>query len=193
MKKESIVSGFIALTLSLGLTGFNPSLVKACKTGTEKGCGPGKVASLSSCSLLGNSLPCPCFLLKKSDELKLTARQQGDLKTIKLAIQKEVISNYAQVKILKLELQNVLEQKTVDTKKADRFIGRIAEYLADTAKDCLVARLKARQLLTESQSKLAGKLAAVCQTNRCGISKAKCANQGIPGSSPFLQVGDLTK
>ncbi len=97
------------------------------------------------------SLPCPGSLLHKKDELGLNDDQVTQLKKLKSSSQKIKVRKSADIKILEIELKEILDAKSVDKKAVENKIDAIGELQSQIIKDCVVSKLTARELLTDEQ------------------------------------------
>ncbi|MFQ5646756.1 MAG: Spy/CpxP family protein refolding chaperone [bacterium] len=115
-----------------------------CKQGSGKCCGKGDIVAC------GN-LPSPCGLLAQKDILGLNDSQVTKLKKLKSDSQKAKVRQTADLKILKIELQDLLDKKSVDKKAVEAKLDAIGTKRTKLAKDCINAKLTARELLSEEQ------------------------------------------
>ena len=135
-----------------------------------------------SCLIDCGNLPGPGLVLKARSELELTESQVTQLKALKLAAKKEKVRLKADIKILKLELAELLDKKVVDKTTVDAKVDEIAQLSAKCAKQCIQTKLDTRQLLTEEQLKQVEDLKATCPLSQSGAE----------GVAPQSQAGFAT-
>lgn len=100
---------------------------------------------------IGREFPNPHYLLHNKDELKLNANQVEQLKKLKFSSIKAKAQKYADLKIQKIELKEILDEKSIDKKAVGKKIETIGRLYTQIAKDRVITRLAARELLTEKQ------------------------------------------
>lgn len=100
---------------------------------------------------VGSEFPNPQYLLHNKDALKLNANQVDQLKKLKFNSKKVKAQNYADLEIQQIELNEMLDGKSVDKKAVESKIETIGKLYTQIAKDKLVTRLAARELLTDKQ------------------------------------------
>lgn len=98
-------------------------------------------------------LPCPIVLLDHADEFNLTEDQAVQIKKLKYSFKKAKTKTKADIKILEIELRELLDMKTVDKKTVEEKIEAIGELYVQKAKKCVSNRLEVRKLLTDEQLK----------------------------------------
>ena len=135
----------------------SPSGGKSCdsiKSGDcskRSGYGGGWCRSGGALSDICNNLPCPGSLLHKRDELGLNDNQVTQLKKLKSSSKKAKIRKSADIKILEIELKEILDAKSVDKKAMNHKIDAIGNLQSQIIKDCVDTKLTARELLTDEQ------------------------------------------
>ncbi|MBI5787839.1 MAG: periplasmic heavy metal sensor [Candidatus Schekmanbacteria bacterium] len=105
---------------------------------------------------------CAGFYLDNKEALGLSDEQVAKMKELQLASRKVKIHNMAEVDVLKLELNALLDAKKPDLTEIDAKVDKISQLKAETMKNCLQASVKAREVLTEEQTKLAEGLKKAC-------------------------------
>ena len=100
-----------------------------------------------------DNLPTPCGLLCQKDELGLTDEQESELKKLKSSSQKAKVKRHADIQILKIEIQELLDEKTVDKDAVYAKLEEIGKLRTTKAKNCIDTKLTARKLLTAEQLK----------------------------------------
>lgn len=105
------------------------------------------------CLVKCGNLPCPGVVLKSEAELELTESQVAQIKALYLALKKEKVQLKADIKILEIELTELLDKKEVDKIAVDAKVDKIAELAALCTKKCIQAKLDTRGLLTDAQIK----------------------------------------
>jgi hypothetical protein len=127
-----------------------------------------------------DNLPCPGIALDHKSELSLTDDQATNLKNLYLGTKKEKIQNNAEIKILKLEAADLLDQKVVDNQALEAKIDEIAKLMAKRTKDCIQSRLKTRQILSEEQLKKMESLKASCFMLKANPTASGQESQTLP-------------
>jgi Spy/CpxP family protein refolding chaperone len=100
---------------------------------------------------IGCEFPNPQYLLHNRDVLKLNANQVDQLKKLKFSSKKAKAQKYADLKIHRIELNEILDGKSVDKRAVESKIELIGNLYTQIAKDKVVTRLAARELLTDKQ------------------------------------------
>ncbi len=141
---------------------------KKCKQhkNGDKSRGCGKLSS-SACSekkcILKQRKECVCFYLKNSEELGLSEKQISELKKLKKESKTVKIRNQAEVEIIKLEIDELLDAEKPELDEINAKFDKIAELKAAIKKGCVRASVKARGILTKEQFKLSKKLDKICK------------------------------
>lgn len=91
------------------------------------------------------------FLIGMKKELDLTDDQVEKLKSMRMEQEKRAINDRAAVKILELELQELLSEETVDIKAVDGKIDKIASLNAKMHKDRIHTMVDSKRVLTAEQ------------------------------------------
>jgi hypothetical protein len=112
-----------------------------------KGCGGMNTLLGGAC----DNLPSPCGLLSKKAELGLDDNQVSKLKELKSNSKKTKVKQHAELKILQIELQELLDEKTVDKNAAYAKLDAVGSLQMKMAKGCLDNKLAARGILTPEQ------------------------------------------
>jgi Spy/CpxP family protein refolding chaperone len=100
---------------------------------------------------IGREFPNPHYLLHNKAELKLNANQVDQLKKLSYSSKKAKAQKYADLKIHRIELKEILDSKKVDKKAVKNKIQSIGNLYTQIAKDQVITRLAARELLTDKQ------------------------------------------
>lgn len=93
------------------------------------------------------------YFLGMKDELGLSDAQVNKLKALKSESEKQAIRTKADLKILHIELHDLLQQDKVDVKAVDGKIGKIGELQMKMLKAHVHTELDARNILTPEQLK----------------------------------------
>jgi hypothetical protein len=112
-----------------------------------------RAASIKAGILHGikNDLPCPRILLNHIDEFGLNDEQVTKIKALKYKSKKVEIKIHAEIKMLKIELHELLDMKSVDKGEVEEKIEDLGKLYIKKAKECVENRLSVRKLLTEEQ------------------------------------------
>ncbi len=171
MKKQKTLFQLIGLLVGVvwfSLVWVNPGntcnragLEKACLDRPAGDCGKtngffhGSGCGKGDCFLEGDRvhLPSPCGLLYKRDDLGLDDGQLAELKQLKSSARKIKIKRLAELQLLKLELQDLLDKAGIDEKAVEAKLDTIGSLRTRIAKDCVNAKLAARKVLTAEQLK----------------------------------------
>ncbi len=153
-RKKSL---YLALALVLFMAGI--ATAHHHKRKAAETCNKG----MGFCFLDCKKLSGPKQALKNQEELALTDAQVSKLKELCLAAKKKKIRLKADIKISKLELNDLLGKKDVDTKAVDAKIDEIAKLMADFNKNCVQAKLAARDMLTTEQLTKLKNIVKACQ------------------------------
>jgi Spy/CpxP family protein refolding chaperone len=100
---------------------------------------------------IGREFPGPHYLLHNKDELNLNAGQVEQLKKLRSSSKKAKTRKYADIEILRIELKEILDKESVDKKAVEDKIETIGSLYTQLAKDRVINRLAARELLTDKQ------------------------------------------
>jgi Spy/CpxP family protein refolding chaperone len=98
-----------------------------------------------------DELPCPRILLNHIDEFGLNDEQVSKIKELKYKYKKDKAKTHAEIKVLEIELHELLDMKSVDKGEVEEKIEDIGKLYIKKAKDCVGNRLTVRKLLTEEQ------------------------------------------
>lgn len=101
----------------------------------------GKHQSIASC------------ILKHNDELDLNDEQVAQLNSLRSAVEKQLIRDEAAMKILRIELHDLIRQDRVDLKAVDAKIEEIGDLYTKIKKNHIHAKLDAEKILTGKQLK----------------------------------------
>ncbi len=99
------------------------------------------------------NLPTPCELLCKKDKLGLTDEQESKLKKLKSSSKKAKVKRHAEIQILTIELQELLDEKSVDKDAVYAKLEAVGALRIKKGKNCIDTKLTARGLLTAEQLK----------------------------------------
>lgn len=99
------------------------------------------------------NLPTPCGLLSHKDELGLNDDQVSELKKLKSSSKKAKVKQYAEIQILNIELQELLDEKKVDKDAVYAKLEAVGALRIKKSKSCVDTKLTARGLLTAEQLK----------------------------------------
>lgn len=152
MKEKKVLFSLIGISLVailLSIAWINHG--NSCSTQAYN---PGKCCGGDMDGLLGGAcanLPSPCGVLCKKAELGLDDSQVSKLKELKSNSKKAKVKQHADMKILQIELQELLDEKTVDKNAAYAKIDAIGALKMKMTKDCLDSKLAAREILTPEQ------------------------------------------
>jgi len=93
------------------------------------------------------------FFLGMKDQLGLSDQQVSKLKALKSATEKQMIRTKADLKVLEIELHDLLSQDKVDVKTVDAKVDKMGELQTKMHKAHIHARLDAQSILTAEQLK----------------------------------------
>ncbi len=93
------------------------------------------------------------YFLGMKDELGLSDAQVDKLKALRSEREKQAIRTKADLKILHIEMHDLLQQDKVDVKAVDGKIGKIGELQTKMLKAHVHTKLDARNILTPEQLK----------------------------------------
>ena len=145
MRKKRIII-IVSLFLVLGL----PVVGIACESGRGKaGCicstaAGGRISKCEQQSIAG-------CILKQRGELNLTDEQLSRLKSLKNTVEKQLIQDEAEMKILRIELHDLVRRDKVDLKVVDAKIEKVGDIYTKIKKDHIYAKLDAEKILTAEQ------------------------------------------
>jgi len=143
-------------------------------------------ASAKECGKSGHESPMQCIpckrgecagiYLKLADELELSEEQVGKLKEIHTNCKKVKIQKKAEIEVLKLDIDSLLDEANPDQSKIDSAVEKIGKIKTELMKECLKASVQARKVLTPEQYKQSKKLdqAKVCPVEGKHESKPHC-------------------
>jgi Spy/CpxP family protein refolding chaperone len=92
-------------------------------------------------------------LLQMREALDLTDAQVDKLKAIRKESAKKKISHEAEMKTIRLEMEDLLSNENVDRKKVDSLIDKIGKLHGEMQKLSIHARLDSKNVLTADQKK----------------------------------------
>ena len=101
----------------------------------------------------------PQILLTFRDRLNLEKDQITQLKSFKLEHDVAVLKDISELKILELQIQDLIYQDSVNTESLDQKIHELAESFKNLVRDVTHANVKAKTLLNETQLDTFDKLA----------------------------------
>ena len=101
----------------------------------------------------------PQILLAFRDRLNLEKDQIIQLKSFKLEHDAAVLKDISELKILELQIQDLIYQDRVNTESLDQKIQELAERFKNLVRDVTHANVKAKALLNETQLETFDKLA----------------------------------
>ncbi len=101
---------------------------------------------------------CAGVYLKQADELNLSEEQVGKLKDIHNNCKKIKIQKKAEIAVLELDIDSLLDEANPDQAKLDSAVDKIGKIKTDLMKECLKASVQARKVLTPEQYKQSQKL-----------------------------------
>lgn len=93
------------------------------------------------------------FLLGMHEKLGLSADQISKLKTLKSEAEKQMIRTKADLRILQIELHDLLQKDEVNVKAVDSKIEKIGKLQTEMHKANIHAKLDAQKVLTPEQLK----------------------------------------
>ncbi len=150
-------------------------------------------------SLMGEAcgnLPSPRGLLCKKDELGLDDNQVSKLKQLKSSSKKNKVKKHADLQILKIEIQELLDGESVDKNAVYAKLDVIGNLRIQMARDCFNTKLAAQVLLTPDQLKKWKAVKKSCQIEevpgrKCDGKKGKGVGSQVKkdcGSSNWVDV-----
>jgi len=101
----------------------------------------------------------PQILLTFRDSLNLEKDMVNQLKSLKQEHDVAVLKNVSELKILELQIQDLVYQDNVNTESLDQKIHELAERFKNLVRDTTYANVKAKALLNETQLEAFDKLA----------------------------------
>lgn len=101
----------------------------------------------------------PQILLTFRDRLNLEKDQITQLKSFKLEHDVAVLKDISELKILELQIQDLIYQDSVNTESLDQKIHELAGRFKNLVRDVTHANVKAKTLLNETQLDTFDKLA----------------------------------
>ena len=101
----------------------------------------------------------PQILLTFRDRLNLEKDQIIQLKSLKLEHDAAKLKDISELKILELQIQDLIYQDSVNTESLDQKIHELAERFKNLVWDVTQANVKAKALLNETQLDTVDKLA----------------------------------
>lgn len=101
----------------------------------------------------------PQILLTFRDRLNLEKGQINQLKNLKLEHDVTVLKDISELKILELQIQDLVYQDRVNTESLDQKIHELADKFKNLISDLTFANVKAKALLNETQLDTFDKLA----------------------------------
>lgn len=105
---------------------------------------------------------CIAFYLRNSVELGLNEGQIAKLKELERKAKATKIRNMSEVKILKLDIVALLDEKKPSLDDIDAKVDKISALKAEMKKACLHAKVKAKALLSAKQQEKAKELWKSC-------------------------------
>jgi hypothetical protein len=151
MKEKKVLFSLIGISLVAIL--FSIAWINYGNSCSTQAYGPGKGCDAKS-DLLGGAcgnLPSPCGLLCKKAELGLDDSQVSKLKELKSDSKKTKVKQHAEMKILQIELQELLDEKSVDKNAVYAKLDVIGNLRTKMAKGCVDTKLAARGILSAEQ------------------------------------------
>jgi Spy/CpxP family protein refolding chaperone len=97
------------------------------------------------------NLPGPRLLLDNKDDLGLKADQEAQLKKLKFSSKKDKARKWADMEILRIELHELMDNKSVDKKAVEEKIDAIGNLYIKIIKISVNTKLSAREILTDDQ------------------------------------------
>ena len=101
----------------------------------------------------------PQILLTFRDSLNLEKDLVNQLKSLKQEHDVAVLKNVSELKILELQIQDLVYHDNVNTESLDQKIHELAERFKNLVRDTTYANVKAKALLNETQLEAFDKLA----------------------------------
>ena len=120
-----------------------------------------------------HSAGCPGFLLKSADKLELTEQQVNDLKTLKADFQKFAVQKNADIKVAKIELNELIDAANPDFGKVKNKISQLGSLNQNLRFQFLTTVQNSRKLLTADQLKRLPGLAQNCCMGMMGKGMMK--------------------
>ncbi|NOZ62539.1 MAG: hypothetical protein GXO74_12775 [Calditrichaeota bacterium] len=94
---------------------------------------------------------CPGYLLKVSDKLELSASQKAQFDALKTNFKKFAVKKNADIKVAKIELNELLGNEKFDSKKIKSQISKIESLQSDLRVEMLKTIEKSRSFLRQDQ------------------------------------------
>lgn len=120
-----------------------------------KGMMPGKMGSDMGMSdpilMTLHTAGCPGYLLKVSDKLELSASQKSQFEALKTNFKKFAVKKSADIKVAKIELNELLNKEKFDSKKIKSQISKIESLQSDLRIEMLKTIEKSRSFLRQDQ------------------------------------------
>ncbi len=113
------------------------------------------------------------FLLKSADQLELTEKQVNDLKSLKADFQKFAVQKNADIKVAKIELNELIDAANPDFGKIKSKISQLGSLNQDLRFQFLTTVQNSRKLLTADQLKKLPELAQSCCMGMMGKGMMK--------------------
>lgn len=101
----------------------------------------------------------PQILLTFRDSVNLEKDQVNQLKSLKLEHDVAVLKDISELKILELQIQDLVYKDNVNTESLDQKINELAESFKNLVRDGIYANVKAKALLKETQLEAFNELA----------------------------------
>ena len=105
-------------------------------------------------------------ICKNKSELGLTDEQVEQIKALKIAAKKNLISTQAEIDIVKIDLQAEMWKDTIDTEAVNKLIDKKYELQKETAKSTVGAYAKIKNILTADQQKQLKTLYKECKKGK---------------------------
>lgn len=118
-----------------------------------------------------HSLGCPGFFVRHAEELGLSDDQVADLKAIRWDHRKSGIKKRAEIQVVHVELEELLDQEPVNFDKVKAKIIGVGDLEQEMHLSYLATIQKARQVLTADQLKKAKTLKKTCCPEKMGPEK----------------------
>ncbi len=94
---------------------------------------------------------CPAYLLKVSDKLELSASQKAQFEALKTNFKKFAVKKNADIKVAKIELNELLSKDNFNSKKIKSQISKIESLQSDLRIEMLKTIEKSRSFLRQDQ------------------------------------------
>jgi len=140
-------------------------------------CGKGRMGHGEKACIPCQRGECADKYLDMADELGLSEAQIAKLKDIHTNTKKLKIQKKADMEIIKLEINSLLDEASPDQSKIDSKVDKLTETQAELMKECLKASIQARQALTPEQYKQAKKSA---KKMTCPMGKSEGTAPSMP-------------